>query len=152
MNLILRRFYQSVDLDDPDKVNYFLALETPEGEEILLPVQQETTQALIQKLYAKKQMKEVEDAEEHEDPEVGEDEEGSYEEDPEEAPEGDDDLGEMGQDEDRVLEPVQPVKKMRLTAAQLAEMEGDGVPGNGVFAAAPRHMKKPVTEDEVPSL
>ena len=51
MNLVLKRFSQDVDLSNPEKVNYFLVLETPQGAEVRLPVQKETTETLVKLLY-----------------------------------------------------------------------------------------------------
>lgn len=52
MNLLLKRFSQDVDLSNPNQVNYFLVLETPQGAEVRLPVQKETTEALVRLVYA----------------------------------------------------------------------------------------------------
>lgn len=50
MNLILKRFSQEVDLENPEEVRYLLVFDHG-GQEIRLPVQKETTEALAQALY-----------------------------------------------------------------------------------------------------
>lgn len=54
MNLVLTGFSQDVDLDNPDNVQYHLNLKTPEGKVVRLPVQKETTEALIIAVYDQK--------------------------------------------------------------------------------------------------
>lgn len=53
MQLVLKRFYQAVDIDAPDKVGYFLVFGSSDGREILLPVQKETTEELVKAIYSK---------------------------------------------------------------------------------------------------
>lgn len=53
MQLVLKRFYQAVDIESPDKVGYFLVFGASDGREILLPVQKETTEELVKAIYSK---------------------------------------------------------------------------------------------------
>lgn len=131
MNLILRRFYQSVDLADPTQVQYFLVLETEEGKELLLPVQKDTTEALVKMLYAvpKPTTFQEDVGHEHETEEDFEKEASEDEEPPEEPGEADPEVDDEPPGED--LEEVDP--------------------DLGAYRVVPRRMK-PKTEEEVPSL
>jgi hypothetical protein len=56
MNITLKSFSQDVDLADPSKVNYYLVFEA--GNSVLrLPVLKETTEELVQFLYAQEPAK-----------------------------------------------------------------------------------------------
>lgn len=144
MNLILKRFSQDVDLSNPEEVQYYLVFDSGNGGEVRLPVQKETTEALVKMLYTPKAKvagpKEEEDvSEEAEEPDEAEEdpiEEDEYQKGFEEEPESED-FG--GPDED------------------LEDLE----PSNGVLAVSPgilrraitaRNHKLPDSEDEVPSL
>lgn len=143
MNLTLKRFYQAVDLAYPDKVTYYLVLVGEDGREILLPVQKETTEALVEMLYAngiqKEAQPEAEDIGESPEEDFDQEVEPGVGEGEEEVPE--DDGGGDGEDGD------------------LEDLE----PGNGVLAVSPEIMRRaiaaqkarqqvPESEDEVPSL
>jgi hypothetical protein len=52
MNLVLKRFSQDVDLRDPESVQYFLVFQKDDDDEVRLPVQKETTEALVRILYS----------------------------------------------------------------------------------------------------
>lgn len=52
MSLMLKSFSQDVDMDDPQKVLYFLVFRRDgDGEELRLQVQKETTEKLVDFLY-----------------------------------------------------------------------------------------------------
>jgi hypothetical protein len=55
MNLILVGFSQDVSLESPEDVQYHLVLKRSDGATIRLPVQEETTRALIESVYAGKE-------------------------------------------------------------------------------------------------
>ena len=149
MNLTLRRFYQAVDLAYPDRVTYYLVLVTDAGKEILLPVQKETTEALVEMLYASG----AEEREEEEAiPKPGQD---FSEELPEE-------LRKVGYEEEEDDDP--DLSADEESYGMHAPGEGDDLedlePGNGVYAVSPEIMRRamakqsqtPDSEDEIPSL
>lgn len=128
MNLLLTRFSQDVDLSNTNEVKYFLVFETTDGHEVRLPVQKETTEALVKILYAKPAQKPTtltedvgheDDSSEFEEEEIEKEAESEFE---------DEDAGE-GED----LEDMEPE-------------DGVEVVEKFVRKATPR------TEDEVPSL
>lgn len=95
MNLLLKGFSQDVDLSSPDRVLYHFIIQAENGRVIRLPVQKETTDALIQELYASKmQEKEAESTEPSEEI-VAEEFGGDYEEElseEDELPESEEDI------------------------------------------------------------
>ncbi len=140
MNLLLTRFSQDVDLSNTNEVKYFLVFETPEGHEVRLPVQKETTEALVKILYAKpaQQQTKVEEPQ----AEAGEFEDEEFEKEAETSDELGDEYGGEDSEED----------------AGGAEDLDDVEPG--VLAVSPEiirrtnaaRQKVPASEDEVPSL
>lgn len=51
MKLLLKSFSQDVDLASPEDIHYFLIFDA-EGQEVKLPVQKDTTEALINLIYS----------------------------------------------------------------------------------------------------
>jgi hypothetical protein len=51
MKLILKSFSQDVDLENPEDIRYFLVFDAG-GKEVKLPVQKDTTEALINLIYS----------------------------------------------------------------------------------------------------
>ena len=51
MKLVLKRFYQAVELDSPDVESYFLVFSREDGSDVHLPVSKSTTEALVKVLY-----------------------------------------------------------------------------------------------------
>lgn len=139
MNLLLTRFSQDVDLSNPNEVRYFLVFETTEGHEVRLPVQKETTEALVKLVYGQKKEAAVEETQEKQ--ELVLDREGF-----------------LGEDEEHE-EPEDPPDDDGFEDEDLEDLE----PGNGILAVSPEVMRRanaaaaqrqsvPASEDEVPSL
>lgn len=148
MNLTLKRFYQAVDLAYPDKVTYYLVLVTDSGREILLPVQKETTEALVEMLYANG----AEERDEELIPKPGQDL------DEELPPE----LQKAGSEEQDEESETSLEEDFPPSDDELGEDLEDLEPGNGIYAASPEVMRRaiaaqkaqqtPESEDDVPSL
>jgi hypothetical protein len=136
MNLTLKRFYQAVDLDNPDKVTYYLVLVTDAGKEVLLPVQKETTEALVNMLYAGGQEESEESSNELEKDSSEEFSEVSHEEEDTDLPEESEE-DELGDDEfeDDEFEPAAYAAKPGIVRRDVS-----------------KNPQTPISEDDIPSL
>jgi hypothetical protein len=141
MKLTLKRFYQAVDLDNPDKVTYYLVLVTDAGKEVLLPVQKETTEALVRMLYDRGQEESEESSNELEN-------------------DSSEDQSEVGhEEEDEYLSEETESEELEEDELEGDELDDDDL-GPAAYAAKPAIVRRevsknpqtPISEDDIPSL